>query len=69
MAYWLEEQGYDVTYCSNLDLHMDPGILNTSKVLISMAHDEYWSRKMFEEATRARNDGLSIAFRLRNTIS
>lgn len=68
MAYWLEEQGYDVTYCSNLDLHMDPGILGTSKALISMAHDEYWSRKMFEEALRARDDGLSIAFFSGNAV-
>ena len=28
MVYWLEQQGYDVTYCSNLDLHLDSKILD-----------------------------------------
>jgi hypothetical protein len=69
MVYWLEQQGYDVTYCSNLDLHFDPEILSRSKVFISMGHDEYWSRKMFEEAIRARDNGLSFAFFSGNSIS
>jgi hypothetical protein len=62
MAYWLEQQGYDVTYCSNLDLHQDPDILSLCKVFLSVGHDEYWTRKMYEEATKARNNGLSLAF-------
>ena len=62
MTYWLEQQGYDVTYCSNLDLHLDPGILKLSKAFLSVAHDEYWSKKMYGEVMRARNDGLSLAF-------
>ena len=24
LAFWLEQQGYDVTYCSNTDVHADP---------------------------------------------
>ena len=62
LVFWLEQQGYDVTYCSNLDLHFDPDILNRSKVFISMGHDEYWSRKMYDEAIKARDNGLSFAF-------
>src|SRR5690606_8243837 len=31
MTYWLEQQGYDVTYCSNLDLHYDSELLDMSK--------------------------------------
>lgn len=62
MAFWLEKQGYDVTYCSNLDLHVDPGILKTSKAFLSVGHDEYWSRKMYDEVMKARNDGLNLAF-------
>ena len=68
LAFWLEEQGYDVTYCSNLDLHLDPGILGTCKTLISVGHDEYWSRKMFDEAAKARDDGMSIAFLCGNSV-
>ncbi|MEK7405721.1 MAG: N,N-dimethylformamidase beta subunit family domain-containing protein [Acidobacteriota bacterium] len=68
LAFWLEQHGYDVTYCSNLDLHLDPGILKTAKVLLSVGHDEYWSRKMFEEALKARDEGLSIAFLSGNAV-
>ena len=68
MTYWLEQQGYDVTYCSNLDLHFDPDILSLSKVFLSVGHDEYWTRKMFEEALKARDNGLSFAFFCGNSI-
>jgi hypothetical protein len=61
-SFWLEKEGYDVTYCSNIDLHLDPGILAGSKAFISQGHDEYWSRKMFEEALKARDNGLSFGF-------
>ena len=68
MVYWLEQQGYDVTYCSNLDLHLDPEILDLSKVFLSVGHDEYWSREMFEAALKARDDGLSFAFFSGNSL-
>lgn len=62
LAFWLEKEGYDVRYCSNVDLHLHPQILDTIKVLLSIGHDEYWSRKMFDEVVHARDQGLSIAF-------
>lgn len=69
LTYWLEQQGYDVTYCSNLDLHFDPGILDQTKVLISVGHDEYWTREMLDAATKARDNGLSIAFLCGNSVA
>lgn len=69
MSFWLEQQGYDVTYCSNVDLHLDPGILASCKVFLSVGHDEYWSRKMFEEARKALAAGLSFAFFSGNAVS
>ncbi|MEX2566235.1 MAG: N,N-dimethylformamidase beta subunit family domain-containing protein, partial [Cyclobacteriaceae bacterium] len=68
MVFWLEKQGYDVTYCSNLDLHLDSEILDRSKVFISIGHDEYWSRKMFNEAIKARDNGMSFAFLCGNSV-
>jgi len=62
MAFWLEQQGYDVIYCSNTDLEMDPVLLDNAKVFLSVGHDEYWSRPMFEAALKARDRGLSLAF-------
>ena len=69
MTFWLEQQGYDVTYCSNLDLHFDPDILTLTKVFLSVGHDEYWTREMFENAIRARDNGLSFAFFSGNSVS
>ena len=68
MTFWLEQQGYDVTYCSNLDVHYDPDILSRSKVFLSVGHDEYWTRKMYEEVTKARDNGLSLAFFSGNSL-
>jgi hypothetical protein len=40
-AYWLEQQGYDVAYCSNSDmLTPDRGL--KCKTFLSVGHDEYW---------------------------
>ncbi|MCZ7645622.1 MAG: hypothetical protein M5U26_10105 [Planctomycetota bacterium] len=62
LCFWLEQQGYDVTYCSNLDLELDPGLLAGAKALLSVGHDEYWSYAMYENVLRARDAGLSVAF-------
>lgn len=69
MAFWLEAEGYDVTYCSNIDVELDPEILSRCKAFISVAHDEYWSRKMFNAVTMARDAGMSIGFFCGNAVS
>ena len=68
MAFWLEQQGYDVAYCSNLDLHLDPKVLDNCKAFVSVGHDEYWSREMFDNVLKARDDGMSIAFLSGNSV-
>lgn len=68
LAFWLEAQGYDVTYCSNLDLHLDAEVLCRSKVFLSVAHDEYWSREMYDAVTEARDSGMSLAFLSGNAV-
>jgi hypothetical protein len=68
MSYWLEQQGYDVVYCSNLDTDRDPDILARSKVFLSIAHDEYWTRRMYENVTAARDRGMSIGFFSGNSL-
>ena len=68
MAFWLEQQGHDVTYCSNVDLEQDPEVLERCRVMLSVGHDEYWSRTMFDEAAKARDDGMSIAFFSGNSV-
>jgi hypothetical protein len=45
---WLERNGYRVGYCTDLDLHRDPGLLDRHRLLVSAGHDEYWSDAMRE---------------------
>jgi hypothetical protein len=44
---WLARNGYTADFCTDLDIHADPGLLQGRRLLVSSGHDEYWS-----EATR-----------------
>jgi hypothetical protein len=67
LAYWMESEGYDVTYISNLDTHADPDGLRRAKGLLSVGHDEYYSLEMFHHLREAIAGGLSVAFLSGNT--
>ena len=69
LAFWLEKEGYDVTYISNVDTHADGSGLLRAKVFLSVGHDEYWTERMFENVTSARDAGVSLAFLSGNSIS
>ena len=62
MIRWLEREGYDVTYCTNIDVHRDPMLLLSHRAFFSVGHDEYWSRDMRLNVERARDQGVSLAF-------
>jgi hypothetical protein len=62
MVFWLEQNGYDVTYISNLDVHADPKNLRRVKGFISVGHDEYYSMEMFNHLRGAIAAGLSVGF-------
>jgi hypothetical protein len=69
LAYWLEKEGYDVTYISNLDTHEDgPGLLR-GKVFLSVGHDEYWTKEMNDNVIMARDAGVNLAFLSGNSVS
>ena len=67
LAFWLEEQGFDVTYISNQDTHREPDRLLRAKGMLSVGHDEYWTIGMFEAVKKAVDQGLSVAFLSGNT--
>ena len=54
MVRWLEHQGYDLTYATDLDTHENPNLLLSHKVFLAVGHAEYWSWNM-----RANVDVLS----------
>jgi hypothetical protein len=67
LAFWMERHGMDVTYCSNTDVHRDPGCLTRSKAFLSVGHDEYWSRQQFDHVQAAIRAGVHAAFLSGNT--
>ena len=69
LAYWMEQHGYDVTYTSNLDTHADGGGLLRTRAFLSVGHDEYWTRRMFDHVTRARDEGVNLLFLSGNAVS
>ncbi len=60
--HWLERQGYDVSYISNVDLHTNPAQLLQHRVYLSLGHDEYWTKEMRDGVEQARDRGVSLAF-------
>jgi hypothetical protein len=61
-VFWLEQQGYDVTYASNVDTHRDGAGLNRVKGFLSVGHDEYWTRPMYDNVMAAIQNGMSAGF-------
>lgn len=59
---WMERNGYDVSYSTNLDTHLNGARLRNYKAFLSLAHDEYWTREMFDAAVAARDNGVNLAF-------
>ncbi len=62
LVHWLEREGYDVSYCSSLDVHAKTNLLINHKAFVSMGHDEYWSYPMRWNVQAARDRGVNLAF-------
>lgn len=68
LAFWMEQRGYDVTYTSGVDTHRDPDGLLRAKAFLSVGHDEYWTRQMYDNVARARDAGVSLLFLSGNAV-
>jgi hypothetical protein len=64
---WIERQGYDVTYSTDLDTHAHGDRLLRHSAFLSVGHDEYWSRPMFDAVEAARDAGVNLGFFGANT--
>ncbi|MCI0682546.1 MAG: Ig-like domain-containing protein [Gemmataceae bacterium] len=62
MVRWLEANGFDVSYFSNVDTARRGAELLEHKIFLSVGHDEYWSAEMFAAAEAARDAGVNLAF-------
>ncbi|MDZ4849932.1 MAG: DUF6605 domain-containing protein [Pirellulaceae bacterium] len=67
LAFWLEEHGYDVSYCSNADL-LTPDRGLRCKALVSIGHDEYWDIRQFQSVEKLRDAGVNLLFLCGNSV-
>src|SRR5947209_2130527 len=61
-VYWLESQGYDVTYTTDVDTDTNVNSLTNHRGFLSVGHDEYWSKGMRDNVQAAINAGVNAAF-------
>jgi hypothetical protein len=66
---WLEKSGYDVTYSTDIDTHTAGARLLSYRGILSVGHDEYWSKPMYDAVVAARDAGVNLAFFGANAIS
>lgn len=65
---WAERVGYDISYTTDVDTHVNGARLLSFKGYLSVGHNEYWSKEMFDAVEAARNGGVNLAFFGANTI-
>lgn len=59
---WVERQGYNVTYTTDVDTDLYPATLQNHRLILVAGHDEYWSTGIRNHLTAARDAGVSLAF-------
>ena len=62
MVLFLEKEGYDVAYTTDVDTHERGNLLALHKGFLSVGHDEYWSWQMRDNVEAARDNGVNLAF-------
>ncbi|GAB4111604.1 MAG: hypothetical protein OHK0050_10910 [Roseiflexaceae bacterium] len=66
LVFWLEQQGYSMSYSNNWDTHRaglaEQNPLLQYKLFVSSGHDEYWSQSMRDAVEEARDAGVHLAF-------
>jgi hypothetical protein len=62
MVRFLEREGYDVSYSTDLDAHLRGDLILKHKGWLTVGHDEYWSWEMRNNLEAARDNGVSLGF-------
>jgi hypothetical protein len=62
LLYWLEENGYNVSYTSEAEVDNNGALLKNHKLFLSSGHDEYWSAGQRANVEAAREAGVNLAF-------
>ncbi len=64
---WAESEGIGFDVCTSLDLHRDPELLSRYQLLLSVGHDEYWSKEMRDNVEAFIGGGGNAVFLSGNT--
>jgi hypothetical protein len=59
---FLEREGYDVSYTTDVDVDRDPHELLEHRLVMVNAHSEYWTKGMRDAYDAARDAGVNLAF-------
>jgi hypothetical protein len=68
MIRWMEANGYDMTYTTDIDADRSGSLLLNHKAILSVGHDEYWSGQERTNWEAARAAGVHLAFFSGNEI-
>jgi hypothetical protein len=59
---FLEREGYDLAYQTDVDTHLSPASLLAHQLVMTSGHDEYWTKEMRDGFDAARDQGTNLAF-------
>ena len=62
MIRWMEANGYNVSYTTDVDTARRGQELLEHKAFLSVGHDEYWSKEQRANVEAARDAGVNLAF-------
>jgi hypothetical protein len=68
MIRWMESQGYNIDYVTDVDLDNNPSVLNGHQVFVNTGHDEYYSDAMRSRIQNGIASGVNMAFFSANNI-
>ncbi|MFM9882537.1 MAG: N,N-dimethylformamidase beta subunit family domain-containing protein [Burkholderiales bacterium] len=68
MLRFVEREGVDVTYSTNIDTHAAPARLLNHRTFMSVGHDEYYTKEMYDAVQAARDARVNLAFFGANNI-
>jgi hypothetical protein len=66
--FWLEQNGYNVSYMAEVDTARSPSLLQQHRIFTSTGHDEYWDTTARENVESARGAGLNLVFMSGNEV-
>lgn len=67
VARFVEREGYDVSYQTDVDTDRDPGSLLRHRLVVTVGHGEYWTKGERDAFDAARDEGTNLAFMGSNT--